>query len=109
MIRKVLLILSLMLFLNSCKIKEIEIGRFQNYRLTNIDQNKAQIEFSVPVKNNNSFGFTIADMRLNLYINDKEIGIMKKRNHIFIPAKSDKMYPVLFEIELDKALGGISR
>ncbi len=108
MIRKILFLSLLVLLFNSCRIKEIEIGKFENYRLTNVGENKAQIEFSVPVKNNNSFGFTIADIRLNLSINDKEIGTVKKRNRIRIPAKSDKTYPVLLEIEIDKALGSIS-
>ncbi len=105
---KEVLLLSLMLLLNSCKIKEIEIGKFHNYRLISIDEYKAQIEFNVPVKNNNSFGFTIADIRLNLSINDKEIGTVKKRNRIRIPAQSDKTYPVLLELEIDKAQGSIT-
>ncbi|MCX7861948.1 MAG: LEA type 2 family protein [Bacteroidales bacterium] len=107
MIRYIVFLMVLLLH-TSCKIKEVEIGKFQNYRLVNVSENKAHIEFSVPVKNNNNFGFTIADIRLHLSINDKEIGTVKESNKIRIPAQSNTSYPVVLEVEIDKAMGNIS-
>lgn len=108
MIRLVLYLFVIVIISTSCKIKEVEIGKFENYRLVNIGENKANIEFSVPVKNTNSFGFTISDINLNLSLNDKEIGTVKKNNKIRIPAKSNQSYPVILEIQIDKAVGNIS-
>ncbi len=106
--KKVFCILFLSASLASCKINEVEVGKFTNYRLVNVSENKANIEFSVPVKNPNKFGFTLSDIYLRLSLNEKEIGTIRKRNKIRIPANSQQSYPVLLEIEIDKAVGSIS-
>lgn len=95
-------------FLTSCKINEVEIKRFEGIKFNNIDENKANLELMIPVVNPNNFGFTIADIRLDLAINGKDIGSVKKTTKLRIPAKSNKTYPVGIEINIDKAVGSIS-
>lgn len=97
----------IIIFVSSCKIKKIEIGKFENYRLVNVGENKANIEFSVPVSNPNNFGFTISKINLDILLNDKEIGKVNKLNKIRIPAKSNQLYPILLELKLDKTVSSI--
>lgn len=95
-------------FLTSCKINEVEIKRFEGIKFKNIDENKANLELMIPVVNPNKFGFTIADIRLDLAINGKEMGSVKKTTKLRIPAKSNQTYPVGIEININKAVGNIS-
>ncbi|MGQ9846925.1 MAG: LEA type 2 family protein [Bacteroidales bacterium] len=94
--------------LTSCKINEVEVKRFESVKFNNIGENKVNLELMIPVVNPNKFGFTIADIRLDLAINGKEIGSVKKTTKLRIPAKSNQTYPVGIELNIDKAVGNIS-
>ncbi len=98
----------LSLFATSCKIQDVEIRKFEGIKFKNIGENKANLELMIPVKNPNKFGFTISDIHINLSLNGKEIGMVKKTTKLRIPAKSDQTYPVGIEINIDKAVGNIS-
>lgn len=95
-------------FLTSCKINEVEIKRFEGIKFKNLDENKANLELMIPVVNPNKFGFTVADIRLDLAINGKQMGSVKKTTKLKIPANSNQTYPVGIEINIDKAVGNIS-
>ncbi len=103
----VFFIFLIIILTSSCKIKEVEISKLSNFRLVNIGENKANIEFTVPVKNQNSFGFTISDINLDITLNNNKIGKVKRVNKIKIPAKSNQSYIVTMEIEIDKTVSSI--
>jgi LEA14-like dessication related protein len=107
---KKILLVSMIAFmtLSSCKIREVEIGKFDGISLKNIGKKNATIELMIPIKNTNSFGFTISKIKMNLTLNDKDIGKIEKVSRLHIPANSSQTYPIDFDVDLDKTAGNIS-
>ncbi len=98
---------AVLISLTSCKIKEVEVGKFEGMKFKNIEDKKATIELYVPIKNNNSFGFTISNINMNLALNDKNIGKINKVSKLHIPAKSSQTYPIDIEINMEQTAGNI--
>ncbi|HOU98401.1 MAG TPA: LEA type 2 family protein [Bacteroidales bacterium] len=105
---KTIFFLIITVVLTSCKINEVEVKKFESIKFKNIGENKANLELMIPVNNPNKFGFTISDIKLDLALNGKEVGKVKKTTKLRIPAHSNQSYPVGIEIEIDKALGNIA-
>ena len=105
---RILYFLFVSILLTSCKINEVEVKKFEGIKFKNIGENKANLEIMIPVNNPNKFGFTISDSKLDLALNGKEIGKVKKTTKLRIPPRSNQSYPVGIEIEIDKALGNIT-
>jgi LEA14-like dessication related protein len=101
------LFIIIVLILASCKVKEVEIGKIKDYRLVNIGENKADIEVSLPVKNNNSWGFTVSKVNLKLFLDDKEIGKVVEKDKVKILPRSSQIYPIILELSIDKTIGTI--
>lgn len=105
---RILNLLLLLTFVTSCKINEVEVKKVESIKFKNIGENKANLELMIPVNNSNKFGFTISDIKLDLALNGKEVGMVKKTTKLRIPPRSNQVYPVGVEIEIDKALGNIT-
>ena len=102
--RSILLILaSVILFLlNSCTIKEVEVGNIESVSIKDVTKKQITLELGVPIKNNNNFSFTISKANLNLSLNNVELGKIKKSSKLKIPANSNKVHFFTVSIEFNK-------
>jgi LEA14-like dessication related protein len=88
--------------LSACSIKMVEIGKIEGVNITNISKDKVEIELLVPVKNPNNFGFRIAKADIELWLNGKCMGQVKKTGRIRIPANSSETHAFKLEVKYDK-------
>jgi LEA14-like dessication related protein len=63
-----------------------------------------EAEFSVRIKNDNSFGFTVTKSDLDLSLNGKKLGKVKLKDKVHVRAKSDD--PHTFTIKSDLSESG---
>ena len=96
------LIIFLSALLNSCTIKEVEIGKIEGINLKDLTKDHISLELMVPVKNNNNFSFSISGVNLDLSLNNVALGKVKKCTKLKIPANSSAVQPIDFDIKFIK-------
>ena len=96
------LIIIFSLFLTSCKIKEVEIGKIEGINLKDLTKDHISLELMVPIKNNNNFAFTISDVNIDLSLNNVDLGKVKKCTKLKIPANSSAVQTLAFDIKFSK-------
>ena len=66
-----------------------------------------KLQIMIPIENPNNFSFKIRNINLDLIINDRNVGKVKKMDKVKIPANSKDTYPVSFELTTKDALANI--
>jgi len=100
--RNLYVIIFLSVFISSCSIKEVEIGKIEGINLKDLTKEHISLELMVPIKNNNNFAFTISDVNLDLSLNNTALGKVKKCTKLKIPANSSAVQPFSFDIKFSK-------
>lgn len=87
-------------------IEEVTFGKMQNARLVNADMKALEAEFTVNIKNENKFGFTVTKSDLELSLNGSRLGKVKLKKKVRVKAKSDD--PHTFRVKADLSEAGVA-
>ena len=103
-------LIALFLGLASCSsFKPIEIGNPKDFQIHSIQANKIKATIFLPVKNPNLLGVKVKEVDATVFINNEKTGNVTNSENLKIPAKSDKIQELKFEIDLsDIVSGGLS-
>ena len=99
---KTFFIYAFLILLTSCTIREVEIGKIEGVSLKEVTKEHVTLELMVPVKNNNNFSFTISDVNLDLTLSNVDLGKVKKATKLKIPANSNAVQTMEFDIKFSK-------
>jgi LEA14-like dessication related protein len=104
----VYLILSLF-YLSSCTFKEVEFKKVESFKLLNTDKQGATVELFILLKNPNKMAITVADLDMQVMVNQTNIGKIKLAEKVKINAKSEKAHRFVIKANYsDIAVGGFS-
>jgi len=98
-------LIATLILLNSCNIKEVEIGNIDGVNIKKLTKEQLSLELNVPVKNNNNFAFTISDINIDLSLGNVNLGKINKTQKIKIPANSNQIQNVGVDIKFDNLSG----
>jgi LEA14-like dessication related protein len=99
---KTFFIYAFLILFTSCTIREVEIGKIEGVSLKEVTKEHVTLELMVPVKNNNNFSFTISDVNLDLTISNVDLGKVKKATKLKIPANSNAVQTMEFDVKFSK-------
>jgi len=77
-----------MLFLNSCKVEEIELIEIEELKLQQFSADGIIIDVTAKISNPNSFTIKVTDSDFDIYINDRFISKAKLANNVKLKKKT---------------------
>ena len=89
---------------SSCKVQEVEVGDFRSFKLGEMNSKSVEINTQIPLKNPNKFKFKITKAKLDIKLNNKQIGSVNKIDKIKIPAKSNEVYSMKIKVDFSENL-----
>ncbi len=101
----ILVLISVISF--SCSVQQINIGNPEGVEVEELSMKAVKLQIMIPIENPNNFSFKIRNINLDLIINDRNVGKVKKMDKVKIPANSKDTYPVSFELTTKDALANI--
>jgi len=104
---KIIIVLAITLSLASCNIQELTVGSPKDVKVEELSMKAVKLELTVPIENPNNFSFKVKNVNLDLIVNGRNVGKVKKMDKVQIPANSKGNYPVSFEITPSDALTNI--
>jgi LEA14-like dessication related protein len=107
MTKKTIILFLFPILFFSCSIQEISIGNPEGVEVEELSMKSVKLKVMVPIENPNDFSFKIKNVNLDLVINDRNVGKVKKMDKVKIPANSKEVYPVSFELTTADALTNI--
>ncbi|MDD4150916.1 MAG: LEA type 2 family protein [Bacteroidales bacterium] len=102
-----IIILAFSLSMASCSVQNIVIGNPTNVEAEELSMKAVKLRIFIPIDNPNSFSFKIKNADLDLLVNGRNVGKIKKIDKVKIPANSKETYPVSFEINPKEALTNV--
>jgi len=96
-----------MLIFGSCSIQQIDIGNPTGIEPEELSMKAIRLKVFIPIENPNNFSFKIRNVNLDLLVNGKNVGKVKKMDKVKIEANSKETYPVSFEITPADALSNV--
>jgi len=91
----------------SCSIQQLNIGNPEGMEIEELSMKSVRLKIMVPIENPNNFSFNVKNVNLDLMVNDRNVGKVKKLEKIKISAHSKDIYPVSFELTPKDALTNI--
>ncbi len=104
---KLIILLAFTLSLVSCNIQELTIGNPNDVKVEELSMKAVRLQIMVPIENPNNFSFKVKNVNLDLIVNGRNVGKVKKMDKVQIPANSKGTYPISFEITPSDALTNI--
>jgi LEA14-like dessication related protein len=95
-----LLAFAAFLFVACAGLKEIRIGNLRNIEVKGFENNKVELEITLPVENPNPYTVKIKDADIRIMNGDTELGRVIQMDKVVITRKSAKDYPVKLTVEL---------
>lgn len=87
----------------SCSIQQINVGKPEKIEIEELSMKAVKLKIMVPIENPNNFSFKLKNANLDLIVNKKNVGGVKKVEKLKIPANSNQSYPVSFELSTSDA------
>ncbi|HNQ68932.1 MAG TPA: LEA type 2 family protein [Bacteroidales bacterium] len=103
----VLLLIFFTCFFFSCKVQQLNIGNPEGMEIEELSMKSVRLKIMVPIENPNNFSFKVRNVNLDLLVNDRNVGKVKKLDAVKISAKSKEVYPVSFELTPKDAVTNI--
>ncbi|PLX09278.1 MAG: hypothetical protein C0596_01635 [Marinilabiliales bacterium] len=97
----------LVMILGSCSVNMPIIGAPTGVEAEELSMKAVKLKIFVPIENPNRFSFKIKKVDLDLFVNGKNVGKVKKIDKVKIAANSDETYPVSFEITPSEAIANV--
>lgn len=107
MTKKFLILILISAISFSCSVQQINIGNPEGVEVEELSMKAVKLQIMIPIENPNNFSFKIRNVNLDLIINDRNVGKVKKMDKVKIPANSKDTYPVSFELTTKDALANI--
>ena len=86
---------------SSClKYKEIKIQELQSVRILSMDENTADVEFTLKINNPNKWKITVNELQLDACVNKKYIGKVNYDKEIVLPKKSEQTYVLVLKTDM---------
>jgi LEA14-like dessication related protein len=86
-------------------IKELEYKGIQKTALQTLSLNNAAIRVDLGYYNPNNFGIDVKETNLNIYLNDKFVGVADQPLKTQIPKLSDFTFPIVAHFDPLKIIG----
>jgi len=94
---------------SACTFKEVEFKKVESFKLLKIDNKGALVELFILLKNSNNMAITVADLDMNVMVNQTNIGKVKLEEKVRINAHSEKAHRFVIKANYsDLAVGGFS-
>jgi LEA14-like dessication related protein len=108
--KKILFICAFLVTVSSCEFLEPEVSGYSNFKFGKLEGKTLNVSFDATVDNENSYGFKIKKGKLNVSVNDLEIGVIDLNKKIKVRRKSEHVYTVPLQLSLsDGALFRIAK
>lgn len=108
--KKILFICTFLITVSSCEFLEPEVSGYSNFKFGKLEGKTLNVSFDATVDNENSYGFKIKKGKLNVSVNDLEIGVIDLNKKIKVRRKSEHVYTVPLKLSLsDGALFRIAK
>lgn len=108
--KKVLFLCALVFAVSSCEFLEPEVSGYSNFQFGKLEGKTLNVSFDATVDNENGYGFKIKKGKLNVSVNNLEIGVIDLDKKIKVKRKSENVYTVPLQLSLsDGALFRIAK
>ncbi len=103
----VIIILIFISVINASCYKNITVGKIEGVKINKISQQGVSLEIAVPIKNPNFYKIKIKKADLKIFLNDFELGKIKKVYSFVIPKKSNQVHKLKVDIEVSNFMTGL--
>lgn len=108
--KKILFLCLFLVAVSSCEFLEPEVSGYSNFKFGKLEGKTLNVSFDATVDNENGYGFKIKKGKLNVSINNLEIGVIDLDKKIKVKRKSANVYTVPLQLSLsDGALFRIAK
>ncbi|MBO7651258.1 MAG: LEA type 2 family protein [Bacteroidales bacterium] len=83
--------------MNSCAIQELSVGTPRDIKLNSLSLSGISISGKIPIDNPNNFGFNVKGVKLDVSVNDINIGCLNKKERIHIKPRSNNAYQINYD------------
>ncbi len=97
----------LVLFLNSCKTKDLEYLSFDHFKVEKLGFPNSTISLDVTCYNPNKFGLQLLKVETAVSINKEFLGNAFLDSALSIPAKDTFLIPIKMEVKMGGAMTGL--
>jgi LEA14-like dessication related protein len=107
---KIIILIFILSFLASCKFTSPEFRRLETWKVNSVSPSEVSLSNQVVFYNPNKFGgIRLQDLNLEVYANEKKIGIVKNPENIKtqISGMSEFLVPITVTLKTLDILGGI--
>ncbi|MNU96095.1 Late embryogenesis abundant protein [compost metagenome] len=98
--KKILFICTLLVAISSCKFVEPEVSGYSNFKFGKLEGKTLHVSFDATVDNPNGYGFKVKKGKLNVSINNLELGVIDLDKKIKVKRKSENVYTVPLQLSL---------
>ena len=98
--KKILFICALLFAITSCKFIEPEVSGYSNFKFGKLEGKTLYVSFDATVDNANGYGFKVKKGKLNVSINNLELGVIDLDKKIKVKRKSENVYTVPLQLSL---------
>lgn len=98
--KKILFICALLIAVSSCDFTEPEVSGYSNFKFGKLEGKTLNVSFDATVDNENGYGFKVKKGKLNVSVNDLEIGVIDLDKKIKVKRKSKNVYTIPLQLSL---------
>lgn len=98
--KKILFICALLVAVTSCEFIEPEVSGYSNFKFGKLEGKTLHVSFDATVDNANGYGFKVKKGKLNVSINNLELGVIDLDKKIKVKRKSENVYTVPLQLSL---------
>ena len=102
--KKILFLCALVITVSSCNFTEPEVSGYSNFKFGKLEGKTLNVSFDATVDNENGYGFKVKKGKLNVSVNDLEIGVIDLDKKIKVKRKSKNVYTI--PLQLSQVLNG---
>lgn len=108
--KKILFLCAFLIAVSSCEFLEPEVSGYSNFKFGKLEGKTLNVSFDATVDNENGYGFKIKNGKLNVSVNDLDIGVIDLNKKIKVRRKSENVYTIPLQLSLsDGALFRIAK
>lgn len=98
--KKILFICALLFAVSSCEFIEPEVSGYSNFKFGKLEGKTLHVSFDATVDNANGYAFKVKKGKLNVSINNLELGVIDLDKKIKVKRKSENVYTVPLQLSL---------
>lgn len=98
--KKILFLCVFLIAVSSCEFLEPEVSGYSNFKFGKLEGKTLNVSFDATVDNENGYGFKIKKGKLNVSVNDLELGVIDLDKKIKVKRKSKNVYTIPLQLSL---------